>query len=110
MKLAVKVERGSGNVFQDLSLPDAQERLAKAELAHAICGVIEAAGWTQSQAAARLGIDQPKISSLMRGRLRDFSTERLMRYLTMLDRDVVILIQNPGRNRPAAVRVLSRAS
>src|SRR5690349_6216556 len=91
----VKIERGSPNVFADLGLPDAQEMYAKATLAHQICALIEKAGLTQSQAAKKLGIDQPKVSMLMRGRLKDFSTERLLNFLLRLGRDVIIGIRNP---------------
>ena len=56
-----------GNVFADLALPDADEMLAKAELAHEICAIIESEGLTQRQAAARIGIDQPKVSTSAAG-------------------------------------------
>jgi predicted XRE-type DNA-binding protein len=108
-KASVKIERGSGNVFAELGLPDAEELLAKAELAHEICMLIEDAGLTQAQAAKRLGIDQPKVSMLMRGRLKDFSTERLMRFLIMLGRDVVIGIRDPQDRRHPSMRVLAGA-
>ena len=102
----VKIERGSGNVFADLGFSDADERLAKANLAHKICALIEAACLTQTGAAKRLGIDQPKVSMLMRGRLKDFSTERLMHFLVLLGRDVVIDVREPQDKRHPSVRVL----
>jgi predicted XRE-type DNA-binding protein len=89
----IEIERGSGNVFIDLGFLDADERLAKANLAHQICSIIEASGLTQVQAGRRLGIDQPEVSMLMRGRLKDFSTERLMHFLVPLGRDVIIDIR-----------------
>ena len=61
---------GSGNVFADLGLPDADEMLAKAGLASAILDVIEQRGLTQAEAAEKMGIDQPKVSKIVRGRLR----------------------------------------
>jgi predicted XRE-type DNA-binding protein len=88
-----RVTRGSGNVFADLGLSNPEERLTKAELARQIAILIADAGLTQSQAAARLGIDQPKISSLVRGRLEQFSIDRLLRFLNLLDRDVLIQIR-----------------
>jgi predicted XRE-type DNA-binding protein len=106
---AERVHRSSGNVFRDLGFPDADQRLAKAELAHQICVLIRAEGLSQSEAAAQLGIDQPKISALMRGRLKDFSTERLMRFITAFNRDVVITISDPKDKRRPSVRVLSVA-
>ena len=74
------VEIGSGNVFADLGLPNPEERLTKARLASRIAQLIEDRSLTQTQAAAHLGIDQPKISNLLRGRLRGFSTDRLMHF------------------------------
>jgi predicted XRE-type DNA-binding protein len=104
-----RVERGSGNVFADLGLPDAEERLAKANLAHKICALIAAAGLTQTAAAKQLGIDQPKVSMLIRGRLKDFSTERLMNFLVMLGQDVVIDVREPEDRKHPSMRVLVEA-
>ncbi len=101
----IAVEFGSGNVFADLGLPNAEERLAKSMMAHRIAELIADRGLTQVQAAARLGIDQPKISSLLRG----FSTDRLMAFLNALDCDVIITIRPAKKNHPAAVRVLAGA-
>jgi predicted XRE-type DNA-binding protein len=91
-----RIEESSGNVFADLGLPDAGERLTKAELALQIKDAIAARRLTQAKAAALLDIDQPKISRLLRGQLSGFSTERLIQFLTMLGQDVVIVV------RPAA--------
>lgn len=93
----------SGNVFADLDVPNAEEALAKAELAHKIGTLIEKRGLNQTEAAKVLGIDQPKISALLRGRLSGFSIERLLRFLLMLGHDVKITVQ-PARGR-ARVRV-----
>ena len=98
-KQEISVTRGSGNVFADLGLPNPEERLAKAQLAHAISQVIEERGLTQRAAAALMGIDQPKVSHILRGRLADFSTERLMGFLTGLGRDVEIVVKMPPRSR-----------
>lgn len=104
-----RVHASSGNVFADLRLPRADQRLAKAELARQIGGLIKAAGLSQKQAAARLGVDQPKISALLRGQLRQFSTERLMRFLLALDRDVIIMIRDAADMGRPSVRVLVEA-
>lgn len=104
-----EIRDGSGNVFADMGLPDADQRLAKANLARQICALIRQAGLTQSQAAARMGIDQPKVSALMRGRLKDFGTDRLMRFITSLDRDVLIQIRPPRDRKHPSVRVLVEA-
>jgi predicted XRE-type DNA-binding protein len=105
-KLAGQVHNSGGNVFADIGLPHADEHLAKARLARTLCDLIAAAGLNQKEAAKRLGIDQPKVSALMRGRLREFSTERLMRFVTALDHDVVITIREPRDTEHPSVRVL----
>ena len=84
---------GSGNVFADLGLTDPEEALAKAELARAISGAIAQRQFTQTQAAELLGVDQPKVSALMRGRLSGFSIDRLLRFLLALDHDIEIVIR-----------------
>jgi len=91
------IERGSGNVFADLELPNPEERLAKAGLASAIQDVIEMRGLTQAEAGKIMGIDQPKVSKIIRGRLGEFSTERLLNYLIHLGIDVDIVIHRHPR-------------
>src|SRR5690349_7001968 len=105
----VEVRSASANVFADLGLSDAGDRLAKAELAHEICGLIRSAKLTQVQAARRLGIDQPKVSALMCGRLREFSIERLIRFATRLGRDVVIHLRAPMRRGQTSIHVSAEA-
>ena len=95
----IPVIRSSGNVFADLGLPNPEERLAKAKLALAISRVIEERDLTQREAATLMGIDQPKVSHVLRGRLADFSTERLMGFLTGLGRDVEIVVRRAPRSR-----------
>jgi predicted XRE-type DNA-binding protein len=92
----------SGNVFADLNLPHADDLLAKAELAAKIVAEIQRRRITQAQAAAVLGIDQPKISALKQGKLSGFSIERLMRLLLLLGRDVEIAVKEKPRSRPTA--------
>jgi len=96
---------GSGNVFADLGVPNPDEALAKAELAHKITVLIRERGLTQAQAAKLLGIDQPKVSALIRGRLTGFSLERLMRFLLLFGQDIKITVQASPSTRPRA-RVL----
>jgi predicted XRE-type DNA-binding protein len=92
----------SGNVFRDLAIPDPEEALAKAELAAKIAALIKKKNLTQTAAGKLLGIDQPKVSALLRGRLTGFSTERLMRFLLMLGQDIKITVQPAPRSRPKA--------
>ncbi|MEC4589413.1 helix-turn-helix transcriptional regulator [Nitrospirillum amazonense] len=80
----------SGNVFADLGLPDPEIRQVKAEIASRISDVIEERKLTQVQAAQILGIDQPKVSALVRGKLSGFTLDRLLRFLNDLDVDVEI--------------------
>jgi phage-related protein/predicted XRE-type DNA-binding protein len=93
---------GSGNVFADLNLPQADDLLAKAELTSKIIAEIQRRRMTQTQAAAILGIDQPKISALKQGKLSGFSIERLMRFLLALGRDIEITVSGKPRSRSAA--------
>lgn len=96
----------SGNVFADLNLPQADDLLAKAELAAKIITEIQRRRLTQSQAAAILGIDQPKISALKQGKMSGFSIERLMRFLLLLGRDIEITVKGKsGRRSIARLRV-----
>ncbi len=83
---------GSGNVYADLELPNPEERKTKAALACRISHAIAARGLTQAQAAYTLGVSQPHVSNLLRGRLSGFSVERLLHFLTLLGHDVQIIV------------------
>lgn len=102
---SVKIERGSGNVFADLGLPDAETHLLKAELVTRIDRIIRKRGLKQVEAAKLLGLSQPDVSRLMRGDFREYSIERLLRLLTALGRDVDIIIQESDAGRPGQLRV-----
>lgn len=102
MKEPIEIYHGSGNVFADLELPDAEEMLAKAELARQILGIIGKRRLTQMKAAEILGIDQPKVSALTRGKLSGFSMERLFHFLNALGRDVQITVKAKPRSRQQA--------
>src|SRR5215467_9181826 len=95
---------GSGNVFADLNLPQADDLLAKAELTSKTIAEIQRRRLTQSQTAAILGIDQPKVSALKQGRLSGFSIERLMRLLLRLGRDIEISVS--GKSKPGSAAKL----
>jgi len=104
-----QVIRSSGNVFADLGLPDADQLLAKADLALEISRVIEERNLTQAEAAEIIGVDQPKVSALVRGRLDGFSMERLYRYLNALGRDVEIIVRpTPVGRRESSLKVTRR--
>jgi predicted XRE-type DNA-binding protein len=89
-------------VFADLNLPNSDDLLAKAELAGKIIAEIQRRRLTQSQAAAILGIDQPKVSALKQGKLSGFSIERLMRLLMALGRDIEITVKGRTKSRSVA--------
>lgn len=95
----INVQVSSGNVFADLGLPNPEEMLIKAELARQISEIIIQQHLTQIEAAELLGIDQPKVSALMRGKLTGFSIERLFRLLNALGRDVEIVVKPKPRSR-----------
>jgi predicted XRE-type DNA-binding protein len=98
-------DKSSGNVFADIGVRDAEGMLAKAQLAARITAILDARGLSQTAAAKLLGVDQPKVSALYRGRLRDFSLERLMRFVTALHRDVRIVVDAKPQRRPGKVVV-----
>ncbi len=87
----------SGNIFKDMELPNAEERLAKAKIAVIINKIIEERGLTQKEAAKILGINQPKVSALKNGRLKGFSIERLFSFLEALDQHIEITITDKSK-------------
>lgn len=91
-----------GNVFADLGLPDAEEQLAKYELVRMLRGIVSARRITQRATARLLGITQPDVSDLFRGKLKRFSRERIERFLVTLDMDVRIRVTPKPRGRAKA--------
>ena len=96
---SIPVTASSGNVFADLGFAEPEEELTKAQLASHIRQVIKRRRLTQAAAASLMGVDQPKVSALLNGRLVNFSSERLMRLLTALGQDVEIIVRAKPRNR-----------
>lgn len=92
----------TGNVFEDLGLPDSGELMAKAKLAAQVSSIIQHRHLTQAAAAEVLGISQPRVSDLMRGRLDKFSLVSLLQFLLALDRDVEIVVRKKPRSRKLA--------
>ena len=104
----IEIHASCGNVFADLGLPDADGLLIKARLADQISDIISQQKLTQTEAANLLGVDQPKVSALVRGRLSGFSTERLFRFLNTLGSNVEIrIIPNEQPNKQAQTRIVS---
>jgi predicted XRE-type DNA-binding protein len=88
-----RVQPGTGNVFRDLGYADADERKLRVQLAMRVNELIARSGLTRVKAAALFGIPQPHVSELKHLKLSRFSSERLMHFMTLLDRDVEILIR-----------------
>jgi predicted XRE-type DNA-binding protein len=97
------VHVGSGNVFADLGLPNPEERLLKAQIMHAIGEEIKRQGLTQVQAAKKVGLAQPDLSRILNGRASNYSTERLLRVLLHLGRNIEIVLSDA----PVPVGVIS---
>ncbi|MBI4578345.1 MAG: XRE family transcriptional regulator [Planctomycetes bacterium] len=95
----VPVAAGSGNVFADAALPDADELQMKAEFTRQLHNRIKALGLTQVQAGRRLGLKQPDVSRLMRGRFTGFSVDRLIALLNALQIDVEIILRPHEHDR-----------
>lgn len=93
------IEEGSGNVYADLGRTDASEMLIKARLAEKIGGIIKARHLTQVQAAEILGLPQPKVSDMLRGKFRGISEAKMMDCLLRLGRDVQIVVKAAPRSR-----------
>lgn len=96
----IAVRESSGNVFADLGRPDADELLVKAAVVSRLIDIFTDRGMSQVQVAAALDIDQPKVSALVRGRLRGFSLERLLHFLMALDQDVDIVVRPKANDHP----------
>ena len=96
-------EAGSRNVFKDIGVPNAEEHLVKAQLVFKIDTIMKDRGLKQVEAAELFGVRQPDVSKMLRGEFRQFSVERLLRFLVALDQDVEIVVKPHGdrENAPA---------
>jgi predicted XRE-type DNA-binding protein len=104
-----RVAASSGNVFADLGLRRAEEKQTKVRLAVAIHEIVRSQQLSQAAAARRLKVNQPKISALLNYQLEGFSVERLMNFLTALDRDVEIVVRRMPASRKGG-RILVTAA
>jgi predicted XRE-type DNA-binding protein len=91
-------ETGGRNVFKDIGIPNADEHLVKAQLVFKIDTIMKKRHMKQGDAAALFGVHQPDISKMLRGEFRQFSVERLLRFLVNLDQDVKIVV-TPHRDK-----------
>ncbi len=94
-----RIEKGSMNVYADLGMADAEEMLVKAQLATKISEIIKQKKLTQVQAADLLGMPQPKLSNMLRGRFRGISEAKMLECLTRLGRDVQIVVKTSSGSR-----------
>ena len=94
-----EVHTGSENVYRDLGLPDAEEMLIKAQLVFKISEIIRGKGLTQVEPARILGLTQPKLSGILRGKFRGVSERKLIDCLTSLGRDVEIVVKETQRRK-----------
>ena len=94
-------EVGGSNVFQDIGVPNAEEHLVKAQLVFKIDTIMKSRRMKQKEAADLFGVRQPDVSKMLRGEFRQFSVERLLRFLVKLDQDVEIVVR-PHRDRDNA--------
>jgi predicted XRE-type DNA-binding protein len=88
----MKTTKGSANVYADLGVADAGEMLVKAQLAAKIAEIIKLRKLTQTQASSLLGMTQPKLSNMLRGRFRGISEAKMLECMTLLGRDVQIVL------------------
>jgi predicted XRE-type DNA-binding protein len=99
-------EIGSRNVFEDLGLPNAEDHLVRAQLVFKIDTILKERHMKQREAADLFGVRQPDISKMLRGEFRQFSVERLLRFLVKLDQDVEIVVKpRRARHNPPALHV-----
>ena len=104
----IEHEVSSGNVFADIGMAEPVESLAKAELARKVGSIIKHRHLNQTEAAKLLGIDQPKVSRLLRGQLKEFSMTKLLDFMLRLDRDVEIRIKKHRNGSvPPGIEVLA---
>ena len=104
----VEHEMSSGNVYADIGYPKPAEAQAKAELARTLGSIIKHRHLSQTATAKLLGIDQPKVSRLLRGQLKEFSMTRLMSFMLRLDRDIEIHIKKHRSARvPPKIEVMA---
>ncbi|MBL1274899.1 MAG: XRE family transcriptional regulator [Ectothiorhodospiraceae bacterium] len=82
----------SGNVFEGMGHNASAAMKIKADAVMILSKTITASGMTQTQAAAKLGIDQPKVSKILRGQFKSLSLDKIFSYLTALDKDINITV------------------
>lgn len=100
-------EIGGRNVFEDIGIPNAEEHLVKARLVYKIDTIMKKQRLKQKEAAALFGVRQPDVSKMLRGEFRQFSVERLLRFLVKLNQDVEIVVKPHSDTQSDPVLVVS---
>jgi predicted XRE-type DNA-binding protein len=100
-----RLTKSSGNVYADLGVKNAEEHAIKAELVHQIAAILKDERLTQKDTAVRLGTAQPDVSRMLAGHFRQFSVERLMRFLVALGQDVKIVVRPAAAGRARAAQL-----
>lgn len=100
----IEIEKGTGNVYADLGMADADEMIVKAQLATKIGEIIKSRKWSQQEAAEVLGMTQPKLSKMLRGQFRGISESKMLDGLARLGRDIQIVV-GPARRKAAPGRI-----
>lgn len=98
----MKVIAGSGNVFADLGFANAEDMRLRADAVEQIRAIVTEKNLKQAEVAKLLGLKQPDVSAMLNGRLTKFALERLLRFLTILGRDVAIVVKTPLRQAAGA--------
>jgi predicted XRE-type DNA-binding protein len=104
------IEEGSGNIFADLELPDAEAHFLKAQIVAEIYRLTRERKLTQRDAGRRMGISQPEVSRLFHGNFREYSVERLIEFLTSFDRDVDIVVRPKKRGQVGRISFVRAAA
>ena len=95
MKDKIKCDEGSGNIFADLGLKDADELVARAQIGVEVLKILKDRNLKQRDIATLLGIKQTEVSHLMNGRFSRFSEGKLLVFLKKLDRKIMLVINQP---------------
>ena len=107
----IEIVTSSGNVYADTGHPNPEEAMAKAELAILISSAIKSKKLTQKKAAELIGVDQPKVSAIIRGQLSGFTIDRLLRFLMALGMDIIIEAKpHTSTATPAHIQVIQPQS
>ena len=105
----IEIQDASDNIFADLGRPDAEAHYVKAQLVFQMQQIMKARKLSQTAAANLMGIKQPDVSNLLRGRFRGYSIDRILSFLQALDQDIEIVIK-PKACKEKAARIIVKAA